>query len=422
MALTVPPPFALSSLNSTSVLAYSSAEQPYCPVKSHDAPWEFHPVTEPPIVVVARQIGRLAVVQFGWRILTSVYSRLPTFTFPTARAEATGACATTPAAAAYATAVCTAPPGSYEDSCQKAVVTYSPYTGLCTASTRCATMYEGLPHKPTSIHFAPGDKLLFVENRNGTLVVVRQSQADAFNARLDALPKTTLTPDALIKAQKAIIAELPPGAVLTLDSDRQPKILSSAAIKASPKASAFHRFAEDTGGIMGLSSSPENLHPLIDTMVAHVLKTGGPDGAIDIAFVIDTTQSMEPNIAQVKSKLVALLQQLPKHCRVALLQYRDQREAFLTKIDTDFTSDFAYVQEVVSRMDTDGGGDSPEAVLDALNEARKSFSWNPAATRVVFLIGDAPPHPRAANGADATVVIEAYRAADTHIAVYPIFS
>ena len=44
-----------------------------------------------------------------------------------------------------------------------------------------------------------------------------------------------------------------------------------------------------------------------------------------------------------------------------------------------------------------GGGDGPEAVADALNDAL-NLPWNNAATKICILISDAPPHGLVRDG------------------------
>jgi len=39
-----------------------------------------------------------------------------------------------------------------------------------------------------------------------------------------------------------------------------------------------------------------------------------------------------------------------------------------------------------------GGGDAPEAVREGLAAAATEMHWTSSATRIVFLVGDAPPH------------------------------
>ena len=50
-------------------------------------------------------------------------------------------------------------------------------------------------------------------------------------------------------------------------------------------------------------------------------------------------------------------------------------------------------------IDAVGGGDIPEAVTQALRDARKTLAWRSGAQRVVIIIGDAPPHAREMNEA-----------------------
>jgi Mg-chelatase subunit ChlD len=179
---------------------------------------------------------------------------------------------------------------------------------------------------------------------------------------------------------------------------------------------------------MGHSPSSKSLNPLLEKMSAHILKTAEESKVVDIAFVLDTTSSMEPSIGQVQNNLVQFLEQLQAKqkgntYRVALLEYRDKNDRFLNRINTDFTSNLNQVQKAVKGLNTDGGGDAPEAVLDALLAAKNKLSWQPNAKRIVVLIGDAPPHPTALDGAhDEAAVIDQYRTAGTQIAVYPIFS
>jgi len=45
----------------------------------------------------------------------------------------------------------------------------------------------------------------------------------------------------------------------------------------------------------------------------------------------------------------------------------------------------------------EGGGDTPEAVADALRDVL-SLSWRQNATRICILISDAPPHGLNTNG------------------------
>jgi hypothetical protein len=356
----------------------------------------------------------------AWNVASYFYSKLPSLTFPGVGASPTAAC----------DAACTVPTGSYEQSCHRPVVTYLFDTDKCLLTTRCETMYEGLPHKPASFEYAPRNSAIFLENINGTLVV-HSSREEAVNARLDALSKTAETPEALLKGQEAIIGALKAGDVLTVDTDLQPGVVSAEKwVKDHPDFSAFQRIASATGGIMGYSPFSKSLNPLIEKMFAHILKTAESSEAIDIAFVLDTTSSMNPHIVQVQHNLVALLRRLQgkkektvANFRVALMEYQDKGDAFLNRINTGFTADLGRVEDAVGLLKTSGGGDVPEAVLDALLAAKNQLSWNPKAKHIVILIGDAPPHPRTTDGLyDEAAVVDQFQTAGTQIAVYPILS
>jgi hypothetical protein len=45
----------------------------------------------------------------------------------------------------------------------------------------------------------------------------------------------------------------------------------------------------------------------------------------------------------------------------------------------------------LEQCEAQGGGDTPEAVADALHDVLK-LSWRPEATKICILISDAPPH------------------------------
>ena len=56
-----------------------------------------------------------------------------------------------------------------------------------------------------------------------------------------------------------------------------------------------------------------------------------------------------------------------------------------------FSSDISKVHKDLSSLYASGGGDGPEAVTAALNEAL-NMDWRESASKMVVLIADAPPH------------------------------
>lgn len=120
---------------------------------------------------------------------------------------------------------------------------------------------------------------------------------------------------------------------------------------------------------------------------------GAKGKSIDLVIVLDTTKSMNNDIGPVRKSLTALLRTKAaeaRSLRVGLVLYRDYGDLYMTK-RFDFTSDLALVQSWLDRAEVDGGGDTPEAVYEAIDLALAQL-WD-ADRRIVLVVGDAPPHP-----------------------------
>jgi len=122
-----------------------------------------------------------------------------------------------------------------------------------------------------------------------------------------------------------------------------------------------------------------------------------PDNRADVMFVVDATGSMEDEIAYLKKELEDVVIQVKTEQPALLLQigsvfYRDEGDKYVTRsstlsANTDATINF------INNQSADGGGDYPEAVDAALEEAISEQNWSVSArTRIVFLMLDAPPH------------------------------
>ncbi len=57
----------------------------------------------------------------------------------------------------------------------------------------------------------------------------------------------------------------------------------------------------------------------------------------------------------------------------------------------DFTEKVNEMKRWLEQCQAQGGGDTPEAVADALHDVL-TLSWRPEATKICILISDAPPH------------------------------
>lgn len=117
---------------------------------------------------------------------------------------------------------------------------------------------------------------------------------------------------------------------------------------------------------------------------------------LDLVFLVDATGSMGDEIAKLKASMRAMSQQIaqlpgqPDICW-GLVAYRDRGDAFLTR-SHDFTDDLGAFQGVLARVQAGGGGDTPEALNEALHETVHQLSWRRDAARLVVLVADAPPH------------------------------
>lgn len=119
---------------------------------------------------------------------------------------------------------------------------------------------------------------------------------------------------------------------------------------------------------------------------------------VEVVFVLDTTGSMSGLIAAAKDKIwaiantIALAEPAPQ-IKMGLVGYRDRGDAYVTKV-TNLTEDLDAVYSSLMDFQAGGGGDAPESVNQALQEAVTQITWSDddSTYRVIYLVGDAPPH------------------------------
>lgn len=125
---------------------------------------------------------------------------------------------------------------------------------------------------------------------------------------------------------------------------------------------------------------------------------------VDVVFVLDTTGSMSALLDGAKRKIweiarfIAQGQPAPD-LRIGLVAYRDVGDEYVTKF-FDLTDDLDGVYQNLLSFSAGGGGDTPEHVAKALHEAvyRASWSARKNALKIVYLVGDAPPHTDYSDG------------------------
>ena len=119
---------------------------------------------------------------------------------------------------------------------------------------------------------------------------------------------------------------------------------------------------------------------------------------VEVVFALDTTGSMSGLIHAAKEKIwsiattMAQAQPAPE-IRIGLVAYRDRGDEYVTRI-VDLSADLDTMYSTLMDFRADGGGDGPESVNQALYDAVHNMSWSQDqnAYKVVFLVGDAPPH------------------------------
>jgi hypothetical protein len=130
-----------------------------------------------------------------------------------------------------------------------------------------------------------------------------------------------------------------------------------------------------------------------------------PCGAVDLAFVIDTTGSMFDDIDAVKAaanQLIANLAARNPDFRVAVVQYNDPGFGLVS----NFSNDQATAVGAINSLGAGGGGDFPELVFSGISTAI-DLQWRDDATRGIIVMGDAPPKdPEPGSGLTQAAVLE----------------
>ncbi len=133
----------------------------------------------------------------------------------------------------------------------------------------------------------------------------------------------------------------------------------------------------------------------------------GQGRPVDIVFVLDITESMQPYIDAVKQNMINFAQDLAQNhrdYRLGLVTFEDYVVSAYPDCNCAYSKTMtADVQKFIGWVGTlhaGGGGDIPEDQLDALAYA-STLPFRPDAQGIIILITDAPPHV-AGDGPDRT--------------------
>ena len=145
-----------------------------------------------------------------------------------------------------------------------------------------------------------------------------------------------------------------------------------------------------------------------------------PEDVADVMFMIDTTGSMGDELQYIKEELKDVISRVNSTVRISCNYYRDEGDAYIVR-PFAFTTDVDLVLSQLSGQYAAGGGDFPEAVDKALDNAVSEHEWSPdARARLLFLVLDAPPHYNDESIASIQSSIKA--AAEKGIRLVPVVS
>ncbi len=118
---------------------------------------------------------------------------------------------------------------------------------------------------------------------------------------------------------------------------------------------------------------------------------------LDLMFVVDTTGSMGDELDYLKAEIQDVIERVQEETDIDTIRtsvnfYRDEGDEYVVKY-FDFRDDAKEVAKIVAEQTCDGGGDYPEAVHTALDNAINEHSWGDSDTiKLMFIVLDAPPH------------------------------
>jgi hypothetical protein len=167
-------------------------------------------------------------------------------------------------------------------------------------------------------------------------------------------------------------------------------------LQEAPPAAPTGAYIKETAAAFTAIAGPRTLYSRgpadLAEQITGILKGQGEN--LDVVICLDTTGSMRKHIEAVRSQLINMLRDivsLSPSFRIGMVLYKDYHEEYITKI-IPFTSDFDVFQQNLNAIKVGGGGDIPEAVYEAIHAGATGFPWT-AESRIMILIGDAPPHP-----------------------------
>jgi Mg-chelatase subunit ChlD len=157
-------------------------------------------------------------------------------------------------------------------------------------------------------------------------------------------------------------------------------------------------------GILPIILSASAMLSFWQPLFAKTAPTPQSKPRIEVCFVLDTTGSMGGLIEGAKQKIWSIANEMisaqpTPELKLGLIGYRDRGDDYVVK-SFSLTDDIDAIYGHLREFQAGGGGDAPESVNEALAEAIHKMPWSgdSKVLKIIFLVGDAPPHMDYPNG------------------------
>jgi len=157
-------------------------------------------------------------------------------------------------------------------------------------------------------------------------------------------------------------------------------------------------------GILPIIVSVYSILSFWQPLFATTVPTRQSKPRIEVCFVLDTTGSMGGLIEGAKQKIWSIANEMisaqpTPELKLGLIGYRDRGDEYVVK-SFSLTDDIDAIYGHLREFQAGGGGDAPESVNEALAEAIHKMPWSSdkKVLKIIFLVGDAPPHMDYPNG------------------------
>ncbi|MBR5519157.1 MAG: VWA domain-containing protein [Clostridia bacterium] len=182
-------------------------------------------------------------------------------------------------------------------------------------------------------------------------------------------------------------------------TDAQGNTLCSAVTDYSGTAYLFAMSEAAAANAVAITAEGESTPITTDengTLGASLILGGNVANVLDLMFVVDTTGSMADELAYLQAELRDVIAQVKNQnpnltIRLSINFYRDEGDTYVV-LPMDFTTDIGAALATLAAQFADGGGDEPEAVHTALENAIFDHEWSENSVKLLYFVLDAPAH------------------------------